>query len=150
MAMHASAHQSWGGRESAFGSGEREGHHMENQWSRRHFVGTIFVLPMGTFLVRCSSSSDGGSTAPPQRSGSQITYTSSNVEGHSHTFALQTAAFETPPEGGVSGSTSSDSGHSHTVSVSASELQSIGAGQSVSRTTSEVSGHTHVFQFMKV
>lgn len=126
---------------------------MDHHWSRRQFVGTIFVLPMGTFLVRCSSSSGsggGGPAAPPQESGGRITYTSSNVSDHFHTFALDAEALTSPPVGGVSGSTSTDAGHSHSVSITASELQNVGAGQSINRTTSEVSGHTHVFTFVKV
>ena len=114
--------------------------------------GTLIALPAGLFLVSCgsSSSSDGTSGAAPQKSGSQIVYTSTNVQSHMHTFGLAMAAIATPPADGVSGSTSNDGGHTHEVSISMAQLQSVGSGESVKVTTSSVSGHTHEFTFVNV
>jgi len=113
--------------------------------------GTLIALPVGLFLVSCSSSdSGGGASAGPQKSGTQIIYTSSNVQSHMHTFGLAMSAIATPPADGVSGSTSNDGGHTHEVSISMAQLQSVGSGESVKITTSSVSGHAHEFTFVNV
>lgn len=127
--------------------------------NRRDFVETLLVLPVGVFLVHCgsstnySSSGGGGSdapAAPPGLNGSQAVYTSSENQGHHHTFGIDLSAFTSPPSSGVSGDTSSDLQHTHTVSVSAADLANVESGGSVMVTTSSSSGHTHVFTFVKV
>jgi hypothetical protein len=115
--------------------------------------GTLVALPAGLFLVSCSSSdssSGDGAGGAPKKSGNQIVYTSSNVQSHIHTFALDMSAIATPPSAGVSGATSNDAGHTHEVSISNEQLQSVGSGESVEITTTSVSGHTHVFTFVNV
>ena len=127
---------------------------MEIRTGRREMMtSTLIALPAGLFLVSCSSSSsDGGDdpAAPPTKSGSIVVYTSSMVQSHSHTFGVEASALATPPTDGVSGSTSADGGHTHSVSVTAQQLQSVSAGQSVKVTTTSTGGHTHVFTFVKV
>jgi len=121
---------------------------------RREFVGQLLFLPVGVFLVHCSSSGDNSSGGQPSGqpvvSGSQVVYTSSTVQAHHHTFGIALMAFTQPPAEGVSGSTSTDSDHAHAVSVSSEQLANVQSGQTVTVTTSEVSGHTHIFTFIKV
>jgi len=113
-------------------------------------------LPIGVFLVRCSSSGSstgaGGDApaAPPSKNGTQDVYSSSNVQAHFHTFSLDDASITAPPAAGVSGDTSSDQDHTHSVSISADQLQQVSTGQSVTVTTSSSQSHTHVFTFVKV
>jgi hypothetical protein len=119
--------------------------------TRRSLVGVLVALPVGLFVVRCSSSSS-DSTSPgaaPQHAGAQTIYTSSSTSGHTHTFTIADAAFATPPAAGVAGPTSTDAGHSHDVAISMADLQQMVAGQSVQTTTTGGS-HTHVFTFTKV
>jgi hypothetical protein len=121
--------------------------------NRQTFLGTLVILPIGTFLVHCSSTSSGSSNAsaaPPTKSGTLTTYTSSNVQSHVHTFMLDDMSVAAPPSAGVSGATSAEQSHSHLVSISSDQLQQIATGQSITVTTSSVSGHTHVFTFVKV
>ena len=125
---------------------------------RREFVklttGSLVALGGSLFFVSCggdSGTSDADQpAAPPVQSGTQIVYTTSNVGAHFHTFGIETSAFATPPTDGVSGSTSNDAGHTHTVAVSMSDLQSVGAGQTIKVTTGSASGHTHVLTLVKV
>jgi hypothetical protein len=129
---------------------------MQTRTGRREMIrtlasGSLIALPAGLFLVSCSSDDDDDATgAAPQKDGTKLVYTSSNVGGHTHTFGLEMSAIATPPAAGVSGSTSSDSAHTHEVSISSEQLQGVGAGESVQVTTSSVSGHTHMFTFVNV
>jgi hypothetical protein len=138
---------------------------MTQRIGRRAFAETLLVLPVGLFLLRCGSSdassqSDGTGGTPssganppsaaPVANGSQVTYTSSDSGGHSHTYSIDVSAFTAPPAAGLSGETSNDEGHTHTVAVSAAQLSQIGAGQSIQVTTGSTSGHTHVFTFVKL
>ncbi len=122
---------------------------------RKQFLGTLFVLPIGIFLVHCSSSgsASGDSTAPaapPTQSNGMDVYSSSTVEQHFHTFSLDDASISTPPSGGVMGNTSIDSDHSHTVAISADQLTQMSMGQSVDITSGVTESHTHLFTFTKI
>ena len=131
----------------------------ESHLNRRDFVERLLVLPVGVFLLRCGSgtaatydSAGAGSDppgAPPAVSGAQVVYTSSNVQGHTHTFAIDIEDFVTPDEG-VSGETSDDAQHTHTVELSDLNLTSIQNGSAVKIATSSNAGHTHVFTFVRV
>ena len=141
---------------------------------RKQFLGTLFALPVGIFLVHCSSdsspssSSTGGTgggaaasagsgasdpnapaAAPTQSAGMDV-YTSSTNSSHHHTFTLDDMSITSPPAAGVSGDSSTDGGHSHTVAISADQLTSVGMGESVEITSGVASSHTHVFTFVKI
>ena len=88
--------------------------------------------------------------AAPSASGTQITYTSSEIESHSHTFAIAFSDLSSPPANGVSGETSTALSHTHTVMVSMSDLENVEMGESMMVTTSVTGGHSHVFTFVKV
>jgi hypothetical protein len=126
--------------------------------NRREFVnlttGTVIALGGSLFLVSCGNDNGTPSAddpaAPPQQSGTQIVYTTSFVVGHSHTFGIETSAFTAPPADGVMGSTSNDAAHTHTVAVSMTDLQNVGAGQTIKVTTGSDSGHTHVLTLVKL
>jgi hypothetical protein len=131
---------------------------------RQRFLETLLILPVGVFLVRCSSSGSsysgpGGTTgstgnrppaAAPTKSGTQTIYSSSNDQAHFHTFALDDSALADPPSAGVSGDTSLAQSHTHSVTISSDQLQQVATGQSVMVITSSNSGHTHAFSFTKL
>jgi hypothetical protein len=144
---------------------------------RKQFLGTLFVLPVGVFLVHCSSDSGSKSTAsagtggaadtgsgggdaggadpnapaaaPTQSQGMDV-YTSSTVGNHHHTFTFDDSDIATPPADGVSGDSSTDSMHSHTVAISSDQLAMVAAGDSVEVTSGVAGSHTHVFTFVKI
>jgi hypothetical protein len=126
--------------------------------NRREFVnlttGAVIALGGSFFLVSCGNDNGTPSAdapaAPPQQSGTQIIYTTSLVDAHSHTFGIDTSAFTSPPTAGVMGSTSNDAGHMHTVAVSMADLQNVGAGQTIKVTTGSDSGHMHVLTLVKL
>lgn len=133
----------------------------QSNMNRRDFVERLLVLPIGVFLLRCSSSttsygttSGGGGSdapgAPPALSGSEAVYTSSNVDAHTHTFGIQLQDFVQPPGNGVSGLTSEEAQHTHSVTVPTAVLAKVQNGDSVKVTTSTDLGHTHVFTFVRV
>ena len=131
---------------------------------RKQFLGTLLVLPVGIFLVHCSSdstpmtSSSAGTTgadpnapaAAPTQSGGMDVYTSSTVSQHHHTFTLDDSAISSPPTDGVSGDSSTDGMHSHTVAISAAQLGQVANNESVQVTSGVAGAHTHVFTFVKI
>lgn len=128
---------------------------MQHRMHRRAMLETLLVLPAGIFLVRCSSSSSKNYTPPtpaanPTVSGSQALYSSSVAQDHFHTFGIPLIDFINAPSGGLSGDTSNAANHTHHVSISMDEFANMQNGSSVAITTSNVSGHTHVFTFVKL
>jgi len=144
---------------------------------RKQFLGTLFVLPAGIFLVHCSSDSDssagaggtasgagaagagmsgaggGVSTAPgadPARTGTMVAYTSSTAGKHVHTFSLDDSDIDSPPSAGISGMSSTDAMHSHSVEISADQIAMVSTGGTVEVTSGETGMHTHVFTFLKI
>jgi hypothetical protein len=138
---------------------------------RKQFLGTLVALPIGIFLVHCSSDSTtsssasggtgGGSAgsssadpnapaAAPTQSGGMDVYTSSVTSSHHHTFTLDDAAIGTPPAAGVSGDSSTDGMHSHTVAITSDQLAMVGMGDSVEVTSGVTGSHSHVFTFVKI
>jgi len=127
---------------------------MERRKFFRLAGGTLILTPAGLFLVRWSSyaadQSQGGQTNQPRRDGTKLIYTSSVVGGHAHTFGIEMAAIAKPPADGISGPSGVAEGHSHNVIVSAAQLSSISAGQTVQVTSGRAGGHAHLFTFLKL
>jgi len=78
-----------------------------------------------------------------------LTFTSSVVSAHSHTFSMTTAEVDTPPTGGITRDTSIAQAHFHVVTLTEADLDSIAAGNTVEKTTSLAAGHDHVFSFSR-
>lgn len=121
---------------------------------RKEFLGTLVALPVGLFLVRCSSSDASSSdpnapAASPTKSGTQDVFSSSTVSSHFHTFAVDESAFSASATQ-IDGDTSSAGAHTHSVTISSDQLQQVSTGASVTVTTGSAGGHTHVFTFEKV
>jgi hypothetical protein len=131
--------------------------------NRREFLidtaRTLLVLPFGTFLlVQCKeddppnpyAGDDTPPDAPPRTQGSNVFYTSSKVEEHSHAFTVPVSSFEAPPMGGMVGKTTAEQGHSHKVEISEEGLRRAGTGEIIKVPTSEEKEHTHMFTLVKV
>lgn len=128
---------------------------------------TLLVLPFGTFLVHCAGDDDEVTIsttpteptqpaeedppdAPPRVAGGNVIYTSSNVNLHSHTFAVAQSLVISPPSGGISGNTSEAQLHVHTLVITEEQLRQAAALQTVKVRTGDTLGHTHVFTIVKV
>ena len=92
-----------------------------------------------------TSTAGAGGTGAPMT----LTFISSTVQNHTHTFQITMTELASPPANGIDRETSQDAGHTHAVALSAGELQAIANGQTITKTTSLVSGHTHQFTFVK-
>ena len=131
---------------------------LDGVMERRQFCklvgGALVLIPAGLFLVRCGGSAGdqtaNGPTNQPSQNGTKLIFTSSVVEGHSHTFGIEMAAIDTPPANGVNGPSSVVENHSHSVVVSSAQLSSISAGQTVQVTSGTADGHAHLFTFLRL
>lgn len=111
---------------------------MERRMFLIHGGSVLLVVPIA-WTVGCGS--DSGS--------SDLRFTSSNVEGHTHDFTITMTELTSPPSGGLSRGTTSSEGHTHTAELSQAELGQIQGGQAVSKDTSTVLGHKHTFAFSR-
>ncbi len=124
--------------------------------NRRRFVvrlGTVLlVLPASRALLGCGSTgneygADAGTDAGTNQQA--FTFTSSTAAGHAHTIQYQATEFSAPPAAGIERDTSTVSEHFHTVELTEADLNSIGSGNTVTKSTSVVGGHSHTFTFKK-
>jgi hypothetical protein len=116
--------------------------------NRRGFirVGSVVIFfPMVEGVVAC------GVSPSPKKTNERtsLTFTSTNVSGHTHTTTLDLSTIETPPSGGADRETSSSDGHTHHVVLTQADLTSINSGGTVTKETTLVSSHTHSFSFKK-
>jgi hypothetical protein len=105
--------------------------------------GVLLAIPASRVLSACGGDSGGGTS--PQ----SLTFTSSTDLGHIHTVSLQLTEISNPPTAGVNKTTSNEVGHTHMVSLTAAELDSIAAGNTVTKATTNDDNHTHTFAFRK-
>jgi len=98
-------------------------------------ISGILLLTVFLFMGGCGSSS----------SPRNLSFTSSVVSGHSHSFAFTEADFTAGAT--ITRDTGVTGGHSHSVTVSPADLSTINQGGLVSIDTSNVSAHFHNFQF---
>ena len=133
---------------------------------RREFLSsaaTLLVLPLGTFLVHCGSNDNGTTVssnpnnpatdttppdAPPQLAGSNVVYTTSKVNLHSHSFTVPDVQFTVPT--GLTGNTTAAQAHTHTITITSDDLTRAENGETVKIPTSTEVGHNHVLTLVKV
>jgi hypothetical protein len=121
----------------------------------------LLVLPFGTFLVHCKddkSSKDGANAGPddtppamaPKVTGSNVIYTTSLTNDHSHSFTVPRAGFENAPLGGVVGLTTEGQGHQHRTAIDQEALRRAADGDIVKVETESAADHTHFFTIVKI
>ncbi len=106
----------------------------------------LLILPVGWTVAGCGGGGYGPGTTNVT-TGNSLLFTSSVVGGHSHDFNIDMVDLMQPPAAGIADNTSTSSNHMHTVSLSASELSQIKAGQTITKDTSTMLSHLHTFQF---
>src|SRR5262245_58036686 len=95
------------------------------------------VLVAAPFILEATGCSDDDSG---DDGNDNFTMTSSTNSGHNHRLTVQCTDLD---DSSVEYFSSSDSGHSHRVTLTLNQLQEIAAGNSVTATLEEASGHTH-------
>ena len=121
--------------------------------NRRRFIieaGKAFPIVAGAvYVVGCDSNSDGKNNANNENNGgSQImtlSAVSTVVAGHSHSATIPITDLNSATE--KSYQSSNSDAHIHTVTLSASQLETVGSGTSVTVGSSDSGGHTHQFTF---
>jgi len=122
---------------------------------RRRFVvklgSLLLLLPAGRFVAACGSSGSSTTPAPPAPapSATELTFTSSLVDGHDHTVQISTSDLAAPPANGETLTTSIVQSHSHMVELTEADLNAIEAGQTVTKDTTLALSHVHTFTFQK-
>ena len=103
--------------------------------------GILLAIPASRVLMACGSDSGGDANS--------FHFTSSFDDGHTHTVNLLKTDVTVSPAAGVTETTSFDNSHTHTVALTEADLDSINAGNTVTKTTSEdaTPGHVHTHQF---
>lgn len=105
----------------------------------------LLLTPLAGSGCGSSSSDYGSSPSPVTSSCTGIGATSSLAAGHTHELCVPATDLSSPPANGTTYATSLTSGHSHSVTLTADQLRSLERGDSVTTTTTSVSGHTHDF-----
>lgn len=123
----------------------------------------LLVLPFGTFLIQCkdedgkktaTSATDPNDDTPPARAptsaGSNIIYSTSLTNDHSHAFTVPKAGFENAPAGGITGLTTEGDGHQHRTTIDQEALRRAADGDIVKVETETANDHTHFFTIVKI
>lgn len=95
------------------------------------------------FMERCN-----GTETPSVPEGGQ-SFTSTNVDNHTHTVTLARSEVENPPAAGITKATSSSTGHTHSFSMNQAQLQTVNSGTAVQVIDSLVTGHQHHYTISK-
>ena len=117
--------------------------------NRRHFIikaGTAFpVLAGAVYLVGCDSASSDDGNNNNNGSPQILSVGSSFDSGHSHSAEIPLTDLDSTAS--KTYDTSNSSGHLHMVTLSASQLETIKTGGSVTAQSTNNSGHSHQFSF---
>jgi hypothetical protein len=100
------------------------------------------VVGLGLVALIAASCGSPESTVPTY---STKTFTSTTVDGHSHTATLSRSDIQARPDAGVSVTTTSVNGHTHTLALTKAQCESINNSISVTVATSTTNGHAHEF-----
>lgn len=121
---------------------------LEPVMGRREFTAASVMALLSGVAITLSGCSGGGSgspSAPSQTPAADGSRTASISANHGHTAVLTGAVLTAGNAVNLNIQGSSD--HPHSVSLSASEVQQIGSGQRVSKSSSADAGHEHTVTF---
>jgi hypothetical protein len=111
--------------------------------SRRQFVhgvGILGALLLGRGLMACAAPSNGEATG---ESGDSLTTCGDAVIGHNHGHALQVPSEDVTAGAAKTYSIKGAAGHDHRVTLTAEHFAALGAGGSITVTSTTVVGHAH-------
>ena len=115
--------------------------------TRKDFLltGTGGIAGLLMFLSQTRCKSPAGPTTPP----TENSFTSTSVNGHTHSITIQNSEVQNPPAAGISRETSSTSGHTHTFTMTQADLQNVMGGGTATIVTAITSSHQHSFTITK-
>ena len=118
--------------------------------TRKDFFKTLGGGAAGGILIMLGIGCKGDNpTSPGTPSGDQRSFSSTTAQGHTHSVTITRSEIESPPQGGITKTTTSGGGHTHSVSMTQQQLSDVRAGQTVTVTDTNVSGHTHDYQISR-
>ncbi|MBN2206519.1 MAG: hypothetical protein JW742_03865 [Candidatus Aminicenantes bacterium] len=104
--------------------------------------GARIVAWLGTVAFLAAGCSSPESTVPTYET---KTFTSTTVDGHSHTVTLSRSDIQALPEAGLTVTTSSVNNHTHTLSLTKAQCGSVNNSIQVVVETSTANNHSHSF-----
>ena len=118
---------------------------------RRSFIlkaGALFSLPLIITEIGCDSYGDSDTTSPntgtDNDNSNSFSITSSVDGGHSHKVNISQSNVDNPPASDVT-LTTICSGHTHKITLTQSDFESLMNGNTIIKTSTLDSGHTHTF-----
>ena len=115
---------------------------------RRSFIlkaGALFSLPLIITEIGCDGYGDSDTTSPNTDDDKFFDPITSSIDsGHSHKVNISRSNVENPPTGDVT-LTTICSGHTHKITLTQSDFESLMNGNTIIKTSTLDSGHTHTF-----
>ena len=121
---------------------------------RRSFIlkaGALFSLPLIITEIGCDGYGDSNTTAPDNDdnnndngNSSSFSIESSVDSGHSHSVNISQSNVDNPPASNVTLTTICP-GHTHKITLTQSDYESLMNGNTIFKTSTLDSGHTHTF-----
>lgn len=117
--------------------------------NRRKFlirIPGLLGLPLIIQQIGCDSESSlyGSGNGSDDSDNTSFKITSSSSGSHTHTVKISYSDVENPP-GSSKTLTSSSTGHTHQITLSPSDYQALKDGNTISKTSTVESGHSHSF-----
>ena len=115
---------------------------------RRSFIlkaGALFSLPLIITEIGCDGYGDSDTTSPNIDEDNSFSIESTNDStGHSHKVNISQSNVDNPPASDVT-LTTICSGHTHKITLTQSDFESLMNGNTIIKTSTLDSGHTHTF-----
>ncbi len=113
---------------------------------RKFFVkaGVLFSLPLIITEIGCSADD------PTDPGGSSNTFNinSSQANGHRHSISISNNLVDNPPSESKTITSSNSVSHTHRITLGQSDFESLAAGETIIKTSTSSSGHTHRFSIV--
>ena len=113
---------------------------------RKFFVkaGVLFSLPLVVTQIGC----DADDLTGPSGSSNTFNINSSRANGHIHSISISNDLVDNPPSESKTINSSNSVSHTHRITLGQSDFESLAAGETIIKTSTSSSGHTHRFSIV--